>query len=134
MTEEDGVQAALRANAAFYDALARGHHDQMAGLWATTTPVSCIHPGGPPIRGLAPILESWRHIFKNPPEIHFSDAEVQMIRGLAVVTCFEHIEETRLAATNLFVWEKGQWAIACHQSGPVQSSQTAFSHSTGPLH
>jgi hypothetical protein len=134
MTEDDEIQAALKANQAFYEALAGGQNDQMEQIWATTTPVICIHPGEPPIRGLASILESWRGIAHNPPPIEISDPQVQIIRGLAAVTCFEHIGDTLLAATNLFVWESSRWAIAFHQSGPVQALGNPPAGAQGPLH
>lgn len=134
MTKEDEIQGALSANQAFYDALAGGRNEQMEQIWATTTAVICIHPGGPPLRGLAPVLESWRQIAENPPQIEISDAQAQIIRGLAAVTCFEHIGDTLLAATNLFVWENGRWAITCHQSGPVQASGSPPAVPQGRLH
>ena len=134
MTEDDEIQAALKANQAFYEALAGGQNDQMEQIWATTTPVICIHPGGPPIRGLASVLESWREIAHSPPPIEISDPQAQIIRGLAAVTCFEHIGDSLLAATNLFVWENGRWAIACHQSGPVQAMGNPPAVAKGPLH
>ncbi|MAJ59249.1 MAG: hypothetical protein CBC48_04000 [bacterium TMED88] len=134
MTEEHEIQGALRANQAFYEALAGGQSDEMEQIWATTTPVICVHPGGPPLRGLASILESWRRIAHHPPQIEISDVQAEIIRGLAAVTCFEHIGETLLAATNLFVWEENRWAMACHQSGPVQIPESPSPPAQGPLH
>ena len=41
----DENRALLAANEAFYRAFASRDAEAMAGLWARTVPVACIHPG-----------------------------------------------------------------------------------------
>ena len=132
--DSDDVQGALEVNVRFYEAFQTGRHDWMETLWATTTPVVCIHPGRPPIHGLAGILASWRSILESPPPIEVSHIQAEIIRGLALVTCMEQIEETQLAATNFFVWEGGQWKMAFHQSGISQAIQDGDFNPNGSLH
>ena len=132
--DSDDIQGALEINVRFYEAFQAGRHDWMATLWATTTPVVCIHPGRPPLHGLAGILESWRSILELPPPIKVSHIRGEIIRGLALVTCMEQIEETQLSATNVFVWEDGQWKMAFHQSGISQAIENSDFNPNGSLH
>ncbi len=134
MTEADEIRTALAANDAFYETFVRGRYERMDQLWATTTPVICIHPGSPAIHGRAGVMESWRQVLESPPRVSATDARAEIIRGVAVVTCLEHIDGSVLAATNLFVWENGTWAIAHHQAGPVRREPETEPEPRGPLH
>lgn len=51
------------AEAAFYQAIARGDADALMAAWAEDEETVCIHPTGVRLAGLAPIRESWRSIF-----------------------------------------------------------------------
>lgn len=134
MSEAEELRTALAANEMFYEAFAAGDFEIMEQLWATTTPVLCIHPGHPVIVGREPVLQSWRSVLERPPSMRASDAQAQIIRGVAFVTCLEHIDETVLAATNVFVWERGAWALVHHQAGPVRPLPDAEPGPRGPLH
>jgi len=130
MSEAAEIRAAIEANAAFYTAFAAGDADAMEALWATTTPVLCIHPGRPPLHGRAGVMKSWRAILEAPPPIRASGPEAVVVRGVALVTCHEHIGDATLAATNVFVWEDGAWRLAHHQAGLVEPEPPP----AGPLH
>jgi hypothetical protein len=130
----DEIRAALAANEAFYAAFAAGDAVAMEGLWASTTPVLCIHPGGAALYGRDAVMESWAEILQSPPPIAHSSAEVTILRGLAIVTCIEHIEDDALCASNLFVWEDGAWLIAHHQAGAINPANLPQTPSSGHLH
>ena len=66
MSELDAI---LFANEAFYHAFADGDSAAMEALWASQTPVCCIHPGWGAIHERDGILESWRTILADPPDI-----------------------------------------------------------------
>ncbi len=119
----------LAANEAFYAAFATGDYMAMEGLWAEAVAVSCVHPGWPPVRGRAKVMQTWRGILANPPRppIRAVEAEATVIGETALVVCFEAIGEVYLAASNLFVREGGIWRICHHQSG--ESSQVPKSES-----
>jgi hypothetical protein len=134
VTESDEIEAALAANAAFYAAFADGDEEAMEGLWATTAPVACVHPGAPPIHGRAVVMDSWRALLDAPPAIRASGAQASIVRGVAFVTCFEHIEDNALAATNVFVWEDGAWRLVHHQAGLVHPDAWSDDAPEGPLH
>ena len=51
MSEERELEAALAANAAFYQALAQGDYPAMEALWSASEPLICSHPGTPSAPG-----------------------------------------------------------------------------------
>lgn len=135
MSEATEIRAALAAHARFYTAFAAGDYEAMEALWSTTAPSLCVHPGSPAIHGRSGVMASWRSVLERPPAVSASAAQVAVIRGLAFVTCFEHIGEVKLTATNVFVWEDGDWLLVHHQAGPVREEGRAGSEAPrGPLH
>ena len=58
--------------------------------------------------------------FSNPqsPAIICSNASAYVLRDVAYVLCHEHVKQTALAATNVFVREGGGWRMVHHQAGP----------------
>jgi hypothetical protein len=118
--EKDGDgRAALACNQAFYQAFAAGDFGAMEDLWSTAEHVICVHPGTAPLHGHALVMETWRQILENPPALVSSDATVEVIRGLAFVTCIENFQLHQLAATNVFVWENGDWRLTLHHAGAI---------------
>ncbi|MDH5750539.1 MAG: nuclear transport factor 2 family protein, partial [Rhodospirillales bacterium] len=113
---------ALFANEAFYAAFASRDLEAMAVLWAEEAPVTCIHPGWKALFGRPEVLESWSSILANPdsPDVEFHGARATLYGAIAIVTCIEQVENTFLAATNIFLREKGDWKLIHHQSGPGQ--------------
>ncbi len=133
MSETTEIRAALAAHARFYAAFAAGDYDAMETLWSTTAPCLCVHPGAPAIHGRSGVLASWRSVLERPPSVSASQPQVAVIRGIAFVTCFEHIGEVKLVATNVFVWENAAWRLVHHQAGPLREVP-ASEGPHGPLH
>lgn len=117
----DDETALLEANAAFYAAFATRDNDAMAGLWAKLAPVCCIHPGWPPLMGREAVLEGWRRILANPsqPVLQMMAPRVTLWGDVALVLCFERVEDQYLIASNIFVREGKGWKLSHHQAGPV---------------
>ena len=113
--------AVLFANEAFY--LTFTNHDAVAmdAIWSKREMVTCIHPGWPPLRGRNPVVQSWRDIFDNPnaPEITCQNARAYVYGTMAYVLCTEVLANGQLAATNIFVFEEGNWKIVHHQASPI---------------
>jgi hypothetical protein len=109
--------AVLDANQAFYLAMRRGDLDTMQALWSRERPVSCTHPGGPTIFGLAAVMASWQLLLSHePPEIRPLDAQAIVTGRSAMVLCAEQIGSIELMASNVWVREDGAWRMINHQS------------------
>lgn len=124
MTQQDAV---LFANEAFYISFSSRDLKAMADIWSSQAPVSCIHPGWPPLFGREEVLESWNGIFAGdaPPEITCHGAQAHVYGEAATVLCYERIPESYLIATNVFVREGGLWKIVHHQAGPTHGVPAA---------
>lgn len=113
--------AVLFANDAFYAAFVGRDADAMDELWARIVPVSCLHPGWPPLHGREAVVQSWRDILANPdaPAIRCDSARAYLLGEAAHVICAERLPEGDLAATNVFVREAGLWKMVHHHSSPA---------------
>ena len=113
------AERVLFANETFYLALSRGDVEAMDALWATRSPVSCLHPGWPALTDREAVMQSWERILANPesPEVSAHHARTLDHGPLVAVVCYERIRDTMLVATNLFVEEDGEPRLVHHQAG-----------------
>ena len=111
----------LEANAAFYEAFAKGDSTAMDALWAERAPIACIHPGWDALIGRARVMASWRAILsgRGGQPIQYSEPTAHVLGDTAFVVCHEVIEGTRLVATNTFVREGRAWKMVHHQAAPI---------------
>jgi ketosteroid isomerase-like protein len=124
LSERVAAEAAvLAANRDFYLAFSNGDFDAMSRLWAAQAPSVCMHPGLPPIVGRSAILGSWKQILGPAAEWELScrAPRAHVFGNSAFVTCLEASGDkpAHLAATNIFVFEDGQWRMVHHQAGPL---------------
>ena len=128
-------EAALAANAAFYEAFAAADIAAMEVLWARRAAVACIHPGWGLLAGRAEVLESWRRIFDgSPPDIICHNAQAFLLGESAYVVCLEIMPEGVLIATNIFVREDGRWRMVHHQAGPTAERPNIVAPPPGTAH
>jgi ketosteroid isomerase-like protein len=112
----------LEANAAFYSAFERRDADAMDELWAREAEVACLHPGWEPLLGREAVVTSWRRILLGggaPPEIRCERATAHLAGDAAWVVCAEVFPGGALAATNVFVRERGAWRLVHHHASPL---------------
>jgi ketosteroid isomerase-like protein len=112
----------LEANAAFYAAFEQRDSEAMDALWAREAPVVCLHPGWEPLFGREAVVGSWRRILLEggaPPEIRCERPSAHVAGETAWVVCAEVVPGGELAATNLFVREKGAWRMVHHHASPL---------------
>lgn len=116
--DEDAV---LAANMAFYRAFEKRDLTAMEELWATRSPVACIHPGWAPLFGRAAVLASWEGIFQgqSAQSVACVEARPHVCGEASFVVCTERLPEGDLVATNLFVREDARWKLVHHQAGPA---------------
>jgi ketosteroid isomerase-like protein len=112
--------ALLAANAAYYRAFATRDLAAMETLWAEDG-VTCVHPGWPVLVGRAPILRSYRDIFRNPSQEAVSAREERLVVDGADgrVFCVEEVGGGLLLATNWFRAIEGRWRLLHHQASPL---------------
>ena len=125
--DDEERDAVLAANRAFYRAFNDRDYAAMEGIWAPTGAMVCLHPGQPPLRERADILESWRGILGHPesPRVHCIGEWVMGRTGFAIVVCREILPEGQLMATNTFARQSDGWRMIGHHSGPVPPVETA---------
>lgn len=116
-------EAVLFANEAFYLAFNNRDLMAMADLWSSQYPVTCIHPGWDQLRGRHDVLASWEAILEGgkSPDVICCKADVQFYDNLAIVVCYEVIEDMVLVAANIFAEEDESWKIVQHQASPCQN-------------
>ena len=117
----------LRANASFYEAFARKDAEAMDRVWADEGPVACVHPGWGALSGRDAVVRSWRAILDGggAPPIRCEGASAHLWGEVALVLCTERIPGASLAATNLFVRQRGAWKLAHHHASPVAEAPRA---------
>lgn len=116
------------AEAAFYEALARGDLEAMMTVWSEDEEVVCVHPGGPRLTGYALVREGWRHIFENGGRLKVQLLALSTVHGpfTAVHSVIEQISvagqkqlAAPVAATNVFVRGALGWRMIVHHASPV---------------
>lgn len=132
----DDSSEVLAANAAFYAAFARRDAAAMDDLWARETKVACLHPGWEPLLGRDAVLTSWRRILLSggaPPSIRCEQPQAYLAGEAAWVICAEVVPGGSLAATNVFVRERGKWRLVHHHSSPLPSRERGLEDRGGGL-
>jgi ketosteroid isomerase-like protein len=121
----DDGDAVLAANLEFYRAFSARDLVAMDALWARQAPVTCIHPGWPPLTTRDSVMESWQGILANPdsPRIVCFDERVMLYGETALVICEEELDGGTLIASNVFVREDDAWRMVHHQAGQLMARQ-----------
>ncbi len=128
-----GIASALAANAAFYKAFQAMDMDAMSAVWSHGPAVRCVHPGWEPLCGWDDVKSGFIAIFSGQGWLRVAPAEVevQVLGEVAWVSCVEVVSavsaagtsQARVAATNLFHREGGQWRMVLHHGSPVAGSE-----------
>lgn len=127
MTPEE--QAVAQANEDFYRAFESLDIKRMESVWAGDRDIQCGHPGWRILRGWKPVMESWRQIFENTPQIRFmlSDVSVEVRGELAWVTLYENLNSSlegqnvaaTILTTNIFCKGADGWRMIHHHGSSV---------------
>ncbi|WP_442753992.1 nuclear transport factor 2 family protein [Methylocystis sp. JAN1] len=130
--DEDSL---LAANAAYYRAFAARDLAAMEAIWAEEG-VTCVHPGWPALIGCAPVVASYRDIFRNPSQETVTAREERaLIEGEdGRVFCVEEVGGGLLLATNWFRMIAGKWRLLHHQASPLAPPPTAHKDVKRVLH
>jgi hypothetical protein len=114
------VASLLSANADYYRAFAARDLAAMEGLWAADN-ITCVHPGWPALIGRAPVIASYRDIFRNPAQepVTARDEKVLLDGEDGRVFCVEEVGGGLLLAANWFRLIGGAWRLLHHQASPL---------------
>jgi len=123
MTKDDTAEA---AEAAFYAAFQALDETAMDQVWAASSDVFCIHPGGPLLSGRDVVMTSWREIFSSadPPRLEYRLVQGSEHGDVAVHLVEERIRpgqsETSEAAvvfsTNVYHRTPAGWRLLSHHA------------------
>jgi uncharacterized protein (TIGR02246 family) len=122
------------AEAAFYEALAKGDLEAMMAVWADDDDIYCVHPGGARLSGVEQVRESWRRIFASGQGLRFQVREQQQVQGmmLAVHSVYEYItvageprERGPVVATNVYQRTERGWRMVAHHASPAPATAGA---------
>ncbi len=110
---------ALFANDAFYLAFNQGDMEAMESAWSQEQGILCLHPGWPLLTGRSAVLDSWREILSQPQTpIDLMEPTAHLAGNTVLVSCYEQLGATIMAASNLFVLENDQFRLFHHHAGP----------------
>ena len=112
------------ANDRFYQAFRNGDLDAMAVVWGKGAHVQCIHPAAECIAGREDVMNSWQIILSSGKmQITLEDVRIYATESQGFVTLLEVVETDdsrgRVAATNIFEKQRGEWKIILHHGSPV---------------
>jgi ketosteroid isomerase-like protein len=133
MPGKDDERELLAANEAFYRAFASADFARMDALWARDAKVACTHPSGETLHGREQVMAGWRSLFRsggNPP-ITAQQPTAHLLGDAGFVLCIEAVPGGQLAATNLFVRERGSFRMVHHHAAPVSRAISRPPPSTG---
>jgi len=127
MTPEQ--QEVAKVNESFYRAFETLDIKRMESVWDRDDAIQCGHPGWRILRGWQPVMESWRAIFENTPQIRFllTDVTVEVRGGLAWVTLYENLNSSlegqnvaaTILTTNIFRKGPDGWRMILHHGSSV---------------
>jgi ketosteroid isomerase-like protein len=127
MTPEEKQVA--QANESFYRAFETLDIKKMESVWANDGEIQCGHPGWRILRGWKPVMESWRQIFENTPQIRFmlTDLVIEVRGDLAWVTLYENLNSSlegqnvaaMILTTNIFRRGPDGWRMIHHHGSSV---------------
>ena len=123
------------AEAAFYDAIAKGDLDALMAVWSEDEEVICIHPTGQHLTDLSSIRESWRQVLAGT-KLKIEASRIAHWQGM-LLSIHQMVEALYvgqevtgpLQATNVFSRGSHGWRLVCrHSSASVDASGGETEH------
>lgn len=125
--------------AAFYDAFNRGDLEALMAVWSDADEVSCVHPGGQRLVGLAAIRESWKQLFEDGLRlrlrIHHSIAHTSPM--LVVRSVLQHVViegddsmPPPIIAINVYARGAFGWRLVMHHASPSPETERGVQDDT----
>ncbi|MEW5893538.1 MAG: nuclear transport factor 2 family protein [Pseudomonadota bacterium] len=142
-TEPSQFATPEAAEAAFYAAFEQADAMAMMQVWDAAADITCIHPMGRAVSGLAEVSRGWREIFASELRLRFTREPVQMVQSadLAVSVLYEHIQvageakpRPPMLATNVYRRTAQGWRLVLHHASPAVVEIAEESTAIAALH
>lgn len=111
----------------FYEALQHGELDRLMEIWADEDEVSCVHPGGPRVVGLAAIRTAFETVFRQGPiavtpervrRLHTGDTAIHQVLERVQVEGADGVQSAWVIATNVYLKTSQGWRMVLHHASP----------------
>jgi uncharacterized protein (TIGR02246 family) len=111
----------------FYEALQQADLERLMEVWADEEEISCVHPGGPRIVGLAAIRAAFETVFAQGaisvhPErvrrLHTDDTAIHQVLERVQVSGPEGQKSAWVIATNVYLKTALGWRMVLHHASP----------------
>ncbi|MEO3712368.1 MULTISPECIES: YybH family protein [Roseateles] len=111
----------------FYEALQHGELDRLMDIWADEDEVSCVHPGGPRVVGLAAIRTAFETVFQQGPiavtpervrRLHTGDTAIHQVLERVQVEGADGVQSAWVIATNVYLKTSQGWRMVLHHASP----------------
>jgi ketosteroid isomerase-like protein len=130
------------AEAAFYDAMARGDLQGLMSLWADDDDIVCVQPGGPRTTGVPAVRRAWAGVLSGGLDIRARSIQRFETMTTAVSSVIEEItiagddgdENVCCVATNVFVKDAGGWRMILHHASAATDDELAPIAAGATLH
>lgn len=118
----------------FYEALQRGDIEKLMAVWSDDDEVTCVHPGGPRVLGVAAIRAAFEAMFANGPiDVHPEKVRRLETQTSAVHSVLERIQMlgsdgpqlAYVIATNVYVKSTLGWRLVTHHASPGFTHEVA---------
>lgn len=113
--------------AQFYEALQAGDLERLMAVWADEDEVSCVHPGGPRLTGLAAIRASFEAVFERGAVPVHPECQRRFTQGdTAIHQVLERLEiqgpngpqSAWVVTTNVYLKTALGWRLVVHHASP----------------
>lgn len=128
--------------AAFYEALQKGHIDNLMACWADEDEIVCVHPGGPRLVGPHAVRASFEAVFANGTVRAFP-TRVRKVESLSSTlhSVLERIElltkdgprEAYVIATNIYHKTAQGWRLVAHHASPGTAQEMQEANESSPV-
>lgn len=126
------IVSADEAQSAFYESFEKANLEQMMSVWAQDEFITCIHPNGPRLTGVAEVREGWRQILSHSPKMRFQIREISRTEDRDIV--IYHVTEAirlqgskqakfRVIATNVFRRTRQGWRMILHHASATPDAE-----------
>ena len=113
--------------AQFYEALQHADLERLMAVWADEDEVSCVHPGGPRMVGLAAIRTAFEALFQQGAVAVYPERVRRLVSGDTAIHQVQErvqvegpagVQSAWVIATNVYLKTAQGWRLVVHHASP----------------